>query len=188
MVNVQLRLSAFSFLLLAFCLTDKALTFFSTHLVMKDFTFTNQLEDLDTESKYLVHKAKEATQHAYAPYSKFLVGAALLLDDGTVVTGTNQENAAYPSGMCAERVALFTVSSLHPDAIIKKIVVVARKKTSKELTPATCCGSCRQVMLEFEMRQHKHIAVVMQGQDSRWILSPSVSLLLPFGFTKESLG
>src|SRR6188768_286497 len=102
---------------------------------MKDFILTEHQDDLDTESKYLVHKAKEATQHAYAPYSRFTVGAAVLLEDGTVITGTNQENAAYPSGMCAERVALFTVSSLHPEAIIKKIAVVARKKTSKDLTP-----------------------------------------------------
>ena len=154
---------------------------------MKDFTFAQQLEDLDTESKYLVHKAKEATQHAYAPYSRFLVGAAVLLEDGTVVTGTNQENAAYPSGMCAERVALFTVSSLHPEAIIKKIAVVARKKTAKDLTPATCCGSCRQVMLEYESKQHKAVKVIMQGQDHRWIQASSVASLLPFGFTKESL-
>ena len=154
---------------------------------MKDFILTEHQDDLDTESKYLVHKAKEATQHAYAPYSRFTVGAAVLLEDGTVITGTNQENAAYPSGMCAERVALFTVSSLHPEAIIKKIAVVARKKTSKDLTPATCCGSCRQVMLEFEARQHKPMKVIMQGQDHRWIQAPSAASLLPFGFTKESL-
>jgi len=154
---------------------------------MKEFTFSNQLEDLDTESKYLVHKAKEATQHAYAPYSKFLVGVALLLEDGTVITGTNQENAAYPSAMCAERVALFTASSTHPNARVKKIAVVARKKSSKDLTPATCCGACRQVMLEYENRQQQPMVVVMQGQDQRWIVASSAASLLPFGFTKDSL-
>src|SRR6187401_3217552 len=105
----------------------------------KNFIIVDHLEDLDSESKYITHKAKEATSHAYAPYSKFLVGAAVLLDDGTVVTGTNQENAAYPSGMCAERVALFAAISSHPDLKISKIAVVARRKSSKDLTPATSC-------------------------------------------------
>jgi len=154
---------------------------------MKEFTFSNQLEDLDTESTFLVHRAKEATLHAYAPYSKFLVGVALLLADGTVITGTNQENAAYPSGMCAERVALFTAFSAHPTAIVKKMAVVARKESSEDLTPATCCGACRQVMLEYENRQQQHMAVIMQGQDQRWILASSAASLLPFGFTKDSL-
>src|SRR6187549_1591706 len=136
---------------------------------MKEFTYTQQLDDLDAESKYLVHKAKEATSHAYAPYSKFLVGAAVLLDDGTVVTGTNQENAAYPSGMCAERVALYAAASQHPEKEINKIAVVARKKTGKDLMPATSCGGCRQVMLEFEMKQKKQIKVIMLGPQHKWI-------------------
>src|SRR6476661_4069788 len=102
---------------------------------MDEFTIIKELDDLDLESKYLIHKAKDATAHAYAPYSKFLVGAALLLDDGTVITGTNQENAAYPSGMCAERVALYAAVSTHPDKPIKKIAVVAKRKGAKEMLP-----------------------------------------------------
>lgn len=154
---------------------------------MSDFTTHDHLEDFDLESKYLVHKAKDATSHAYAPYSKFLVGAAVLLKDGTVVTGTNQENAAYPAGMCAERVALFSAISQHPDAIISKIAVVARRKTGKELLPATSCGPCRQVMLEFEVRQNKNIEVIMLSQEHKWIKAPSASSLLPFCFTGTSL-
>jgi len=154
---------------------------------MKEFTRIEHLDDLDTESKYLVHKAKEATSHAYAPYSKFLVGAAVLLVDGTVITGVNQENAAYPSGMCAERVAVFTAASLHPDTEIKKIAVVARKKSSKELTPATCCGSCRQVLLEMENKQQKPIEIIMQNHDHSWIKAISAAALLPFGFTRANL-
>lgn len=154
---------------------------------MKEFTRTEHLEDLDAESKYLVHKAKEATSHAYAPYSKFLVGAAVLLSDGTVVTGVNQENAAYPSGMCAERVAVFTAASQHPNLEIKKIAVVARKKSSKVLTPATCCGGCRQVLLEAENKQQKPIEIVMQNHDHTWIRSVSAAALLPFGFTRANL-
>ncbi len=154
---------------------------------MKEFTFYDHLEDLDAESKYLAHKAKEATSHAYAPYSKFLVGAAVLLEDGTLITGTNQENAAYPSGMCAERVALFAAIAAHPEAKIKKIAVVAKRKSSKDLIPATSCGPCRQVMLEFESRQDKPIEVIMQNQEHKWVKASSAASLLPFSFTKESL-
>lgn len=154
---------------------------------MKNFVIVDHLEDLDAESKYLAHKAKEAASHAYAPYSKFHVGAALLLDDGTVVTGTNQENAAYPSGMCAERVALFAATAIHPDKEVRKIAVVARRKGGKELLPATSCGPCRQVMLEFEQRQKGKIEVVMQNQEHQWVKAPSAESLLPFCFSKTSL-
>ena len=108
---------------------------------MKDFEVFHNIEELDNESKYLVHKAKEATTHAYAPYSKFHVGAAVILDDGTVVTGANQENASYPLCMCAERVALYTAASLHPGKKITKLAVVAHKRNHKELMPATSCGA-----------------------------------------------
>lgn len=154
---------------------------------MKDFIIVEHLEDLDAESKYLAHKAKEATNHAYAPYSRFLVGAAVLLEDGSVVTGTNQENAAYPSGMCAERVALYSAAAQHPDVRITKVAVVARKKAGKELVPATSCGACRQVILEFETHQRKPIEVVMYDQEHHWIKTPSAASLLPFAFTKNSL-
>jgi cytidine deaminase len=154
---------------------------------MKNFVIVDHLEDLDAESKYLVHKAKDATGHAYAPYSKFLVGAAVLLEDGVIVTGTNQENAAYPSGMCAERVALYAAIAAHPEAIITKIAVVAKRKNAKELSPATSCGPCRQVMLEFELRQHKPFEVVMLNQDHQWVKASSAESLLPFCFTNASL-
>ncbi|HEY5826194.1 MAG TPA: cytidine deaminase [Cyclobacteriaceae bacterium] len=145
------------------------------------------IEELDTESKYLVHKAKEATTHSYAPYSKFHVGAALILEDGTVIPGANQENASYPLCMCAERVALYATASSHPDKRIIKIAVVAHKKNHKELKSATPCGACRQVMLEFEQRQKTAIEVIMLGPDEKWVKCPSVASLLPFGFDKDSL-
>jgi len=154
---------------------------------MKNFIIVDHLEDLDSESKYITHKAKDAANHAYAPYSKFLVGAAVLLEDGTIITGTNQENAAYPSGMCAERVALFAAASLHPDKPISKIAVVAKRKGGKEVLPATSCGSCRQVMLEFEQRQEKPIEIIMQNMEHHWVKAPSAESLLPFCFTKASL-
>lgn len=154
---------------------------------MEEFTLIKNFDDLDQESKYLAHKAKDAAGHAHAPYSKFTVGAALILDDGSVVTGANYENAAYPSGMCAERVALYTTASQHHNKRIMKIVVVAKRKSSKELVAAPCCGSCRQVILEFETNQKKPIEVVMQSNDQVWVKAPSAASLLPFSFTKDNL-
>jgi cytidine deaminase len=154
---------------------------------MNQYTILKNQNDLDAESRELMKKAKEALPNAYAPYSKFRVAAAILLTDGTVVTGTNQENAAYPSGMCAERVALFTVSSQHPGKAIKKLVVLARLDTQDELAPASSCGSCRQVMLEFEQRQSSPFEVIMQNQDRHWVKTTSAETLLPFCFSNESL-
>lgn len=154
---------------------------------MSTFQSFDHIDALDTEFKHLIHKAKEALPRAYAPYSRFHVGAALLLEDGSVITGTNQENAAYPACMCAERVALYAVAALHPGAVITKMAVVARKKSGKELIPATPCGTCRQVILEFEGRQTQPIAVVMQHADHHWVIAPSAASLLPYCFTKENL-
>lgn len=154
---------------------------------MEEFIRADHLEDLDAESKYLVHKAKEAAQHAYAPYSKFLVGAAALLDNGNVVTGTNQENAAYPAGMCAERVTLYAIASQFREQKVVRLAVVAKRKQHKDLLPATSCGQCRQVMLEFEHRQNEPFKVVMLGGDNRWIVAPSAESLLPFSFGKSNL-
>lgn len=154
---------------------------------MSEFTVASSFDQLDHETKYLAHKAKDATEHAHAPYSRFTVGAAVLLDDGTVVTGINYENAAYPSGMCAERVALFAVASQHPTKKVKKMVVVARRKGAREFSPATSCGSCRQVMLEFEITQGSAFEVVMLDQHHHWIKTPSAASLLPFSFTPDNL-
>lgn len=154
---------------------------------MKGFETFKNIEDLDNESKYLVHKAKEATVHSYSPYSKFCVGAALVLEDDTIVTAANQENASYPLCMCAERVALYAAASQFPDKKITKIAVVAHKKNHKELTPASSCGACRQVMLEFEQRQHKAIEVIHLAEQNEWIKCPSAASLLPFHFSKDSL-
>ncbi len=153
---------------------------------MKEFAFFNSIEDLDTESKYLIHKAKDATSHAYAPYSRFYVGAALILEDNTLVTGANQENGSYPLCMCAERVALYAAASQFPGKRIVKLAVVAHKKNHKELTSATCCGACRQVMVEFEQRQKKAFEVIMLGIDLKWIKCISAASLIPFNFNMEA--
>ncbi len=154
---------------------------------MNDFIILNESDNLDPESKMLMDKAIEALPLAYAPYSRFRVGTALLLDDGMVVTGTNQENAAYPSGMCAERVALFTVASQHPGKKIVKLLVLAKLDGESGIAPASSCGPCRQVMLEFEQRQGEPIQIIMQNQDRQWVKAPSAASLLPFCFSNVSL-
>ncbi len=154
---------------------------------MKGLQTFDQIDDLDAESKYLVHKAKDAAHQAYAPYSKFHVGAAIILEDDTLLTGTNHENAAYPLCMCAERVVLYAAASAHPAKKIKKMAVVAHKKNQKELTAATSCGACRQVMSEFESVQKKPIQIVMLTRESKWVIFPSASFLLPYSFNQENL-
>ena len=153
----------------------------------KEFSQVDTIEDLDSESKYLVHKAREATKDSYAPYSKFCVGAALILEDGTVVLGANQENAAYPLCMCAERVALYAAASQHPEKIIRKLAVVAHKKNHKDLIAAAPCGACRQVILEYEQRQKKNIELIMLGPGDKWTTCSSATSLLPFSFGKDNL-
>jgi cytidine deaminase len=154
---------------------------------MNQFQFYSSIDELDTESKYVVHKAKEAAFHAYAPYSKFCVGAALLLDNNTIVAGSNQENASYPLCMCAERVALYSIGNSFPDRKITKLAVVAHKKNHKDLIPAAPCGACRQVLVEFEQRQKAQIEIVFLAEPHRWVKYMSASALLPFSFSADSL-
>jgi cytidine deaminase len=154
---------------------------------MSDFKFFKSLQELDPETQQLVHRATEWLDHAYAPYSNFHVSSAVLLEDGTIVMGTNQENAAYPSGLCAERLAVFSANAQYPDKKIKKVVIVARKKDQKELTPAASCGSCRQVMLESENRQGRPFEVIMLSHEQEWIVATTASALLPFAFSKKNL-
>jgi cytidine deaminase len=135
----------------------------------------------------LIARAEAALPYAYAPYSGFQVASALLLSNGVIVTGTNQENAAYPAGMCAERVALFAVASQYPGEQIRKMVVVARKVGGTAFSPATSCGSCRQVMLEFEHRQSQPFEVIMLERAGRWLHTSSAAALLPFSFNKSNL-
>ena len=143
--------------------------------------------DLDETSRQLLAAGESALRNAYAPYSSFHVATAILLEDGSIVTGTNQENAAYPSGMCAERVGLFAIASQHTGKKIKKMLVVARASGAKDLTPATSCGPCRQVMLEFEHRQQEPFEVIMQSKPGFWVVARSAQSLLPFSFTPENL-
>jgi cytidine deaminase len=154
--------------------------------VQKEYSFKFQLypnwESLQTVDITVVNKAFEAMEKAYAPYSKFKVGAALLLEDGQIIQGNNQENIAYPSGLCAERVALFHAGAQFPGIAVDLICIVAKgdlMPISQLLSP---CGACRQVMLESENRQNKPIRIILVNQDNRTMCIDSVQNLLPFGF------
>ncbi len=138
-------------------------------------------EELSSDYQLLVEKAKEATQNAYAPYSKFRVGAAVLLENGEIVVGTNQENAAYPSGLCAERVAIFYANSKYPNQQVKAIAVTSFYNGKFNETPVYPCGSCRQVLLETESRYNKPMDVIMYGSNSIQMVK-SAKLLLPLSF------
>jgi len=138
--------------------------------------------ELTEEAKKTIEAAKEASYRAYAPYSNFLVGAAVLLEDGTVITGNNQENAASPSGICAEQTAIFSANSLYPELPIH-ILAIAAQSGGKFLTePVTPCGSCRQVLLESEKRYGKKVEIYLYGMEKIYYLK-GVETLLPLSFS-----
>jgi len=145
-----------------------------------------EISELREEIQDLVKKAIDASKNAYTPYSTFNVGAAILLDDGQVITGNNQENAAYPSGLCAERVAMFYANSQFPNKAAKAIAVIANNDKGITLEPVPPCGSCRQSLLESEQRFKKPIEVYLIGKDKIQMVK-SISDLLPLTFGKEFL-
>lgn len=152
-----------------------------------EYELYNSIDELNNEDKNLLEKAIESASTAYAPYSHFNVGAAVLLENGLIVKGSNQENAAYPSGLCAERVALFTCGAQYPKVTIKTIAVTAFMESSKTPHPVSPCGDCRQVMAECEFRYHKNIRLIMIAEGGKIIVLNSVKLLLPFMFNSDSL-
>lgn len=146
----------------------------------------NSAEFLAKQEQSLLESALKAAQKAYAPYSGFKVGAVVLLNNGIVVTGNNQENAAYPSGLCAERVALFSAGATYPNAAILALAVTAIKGGKQVASPVPPCGSCRQVFIEYETRQNQPFIVIMAGTD-KIIRIPRSGMLLPFSFDADSL-
>lgn len=138
--------------------------------------------ELPVADAALVSAAKDATFGSYSPYSHFAVGAAVLLDDGTLVKGANQENGAYPSGLCAERTALFAAHAAHPDKRVVAIAIAAKNNGAFLEEPVTPCGSCLQVMVETEMRSGCPLVVLLYGTGVVYRLK-GVSSLLPFAFS-----
>ncbi len=139
----------------------------------------NGLPEVD---RTLLEAAEKALENAYAPYSNYSVGAALLLEGGRIVIGNNQENAAYPSGLCAERVALFAAGAQFPKEKIERIAIATRSGVT-DGNPAAPCGSCRQVLVEYEARQVAPIRIIMGGSEERVIVAASASDLMPLCFT-----
>jgi cytidine deaminase len=142
---------------------------------------------LEGEERALLQKAKEASRSAYAPYSNFHVGAALILDNGTVVTGNNQENVAYPSGLCAERVAIFSAGSLYPDQRIKAIAITCKARDFTVDEPLSPCGACRQAIAEYETRHGAPIRIILSGETGIIRCVDSIRDLLPFMFKEDKL-
>ncbi len=145
-----------------------------------------KFEELDDVLKTLVSKAIDATDNSYSPYSNFKVGAALQLEDGTIVIGANQENAAFSVTMCAERSAIFNAQSNHPDLAITTIAIAAKNVNGLVHTPISPCGSCRQVILEMEQRYKRNIKILLCGSEGIYVIN-SIKDLLPLSFVDESM-
>lgn len=143
--------------------------------------------ELTEQERELLDAAKEATKGAYAPYSNFFVGAAALLENGKIVIGNNQENVAYPDGLCAERVALFAASSQYPDVPITAIAITATTPEKKTHEPIAPCGSCRQVLSEYEIARQHRIKIILQGDEGDIYIADAVSDLLPLTFSLDIL-
>ncbi|WGH76971.1 cytidine deaminase [Tenacibaculum tangerinum] len=150
-------------------------------------TIFDDVSQLTTEDAFLIQKAVEARQKAYAPYSKFNVGAAILLDNGHVILGNNQESAAYPSGMCAERVAIWKAGSEFPNMKVKKIAITAASENTTVNKPVGPCGACRQTLSEYEINQKHPIEIIFMGEVGKIIKTESLLSLLPFSFDSSYL-
>lgn len=142
------------------------------------------LNDLPKNTVSIIDKVESNLKNAYAPYSNFQVGAVCVLGNGELVFGTNQENAAYPSGLCAERVAIFSAKSQFPNQKVTKIVIATATSNN---TPFSPCGGCRQVLIEYEQSQNQPIEVVLKSGESKIWIFKSVADLLPFAFNGGSI-
>ena len=158
---------------------------------MEQIKFTGILSvlswtELTEEAKKTIEAAKEASYRAYAPYSNFLVGSAVLSENGMIVTGNNQENAALPNGLCAERTAVFSANSLYPEQPIKILAIAAQSGGNFLEEPITPCGACRQVLLESEKRFGREIEIYLYGTEKIYYLK-GIETLLPLSFCSDTL-
>ena len=160
--------------------------------IMKQLSLTTTIdifetaEEMSTKEQELIKAAEEACKKAYAPYSEFNVGAAVLLENGELITGSNQENAAYPSGLCAERTAIFYANAQYPETPVVSIAIIAMNKHGIIKNPVAPCGACRQVLLETELRFKKAYDIILVGQSSIQKVKSSKDLL-PLSFVGEGL-
>ena len=160
---------------------------------MKKITISADLEVYDSEKELpqdvqeLMEKAITAREASYSPYSKFKVGAAILLDNKEVISGSNQENASYPAGLCAERTALFYAGAKYPKAKMLKLAISARSETHHVEIPTPPCGNCRQAIAEYEVKQEQPIEIYFMGEKGKVVKSESISDLLPLIFDNSYL-
>jgi cytidine deaminase len=151
------------------------------------YTVFKNREELSDEDKILIDKAKEISERAYCPYSEFRVGAAVLLDNGEVFPANNQENAAYPEGLCAERIALFYAMAQYPNQKIKSIAICGNPQKFELNHFISPCGGCRQVMQECEERGKEKMRVLLSGISGEILLIEGIENLLPFQFSGKDL-
>ncbi|MGM0635203.1 MAG: cytidine deaminase [Bacteroidota bacterium] len=161
---------------------------------MEKYNITSQIEvynkvtELPKEIQSLMKQAQQVRLDAYAPYSNFLVGAAVLLESGNVVTGSNQENSSYPSGLCAERTAIYAAGANYPNQKIKTIAITAGPKEVENYEPVPPCGACRQAIAEYEQKQKEPIEVYFMGNKGKICKVTSLLDLLPLAFDRNFLG
>ncbi len=153
-------------------------------IIITEFTGTSELPE---EERNLLQQAVKSASNSYAPYSEFHVGAAVLLENGEIICGSNQENAAYPSGLCAERVALFYANSKYPGVKVKTLAISAHADHFVIDKPISPCGTCRQVIAETENRQKSKIRMLMQGETDIINMTEGIASLLPLTFYEEKL-
>jgi cytidine deaminase len=147
----------------------------------------NSIKNLDKTDAILLEKARNITSTAYAPYSNFQVGAVALLANGEMVNGSNQENASYPVGLCAERVLISAISSLYPNTAIHTIAISYHNLNGQSRRPISPCGICRQSLLEYESRLNHSIRLILSGMEGKVYIIPNAAMLLPLSFTSDDL-
>jgi cytidine deaminase len=152
-----------------------------------EYDVFESIEELTTEDKKLMEDARKATTLAYAPYSKFHVGAVAILNNGEIIKGSNQENASYPVGVCAERVLLGNAATLFPEMPIKSLYISYHNTIGQSNEPISPCGMCRQAISEYEHRTHQKIRLIISGMEGMVFIFEHASLLLPLSFSPVNL-
>ncbi|HNP98560.1 MAG TPA: cytidine deaminase [Bacteroidia bacterium] len=155
--------------------------------IRSEFVEYNDVTELPEDDQRLVVEARLSVNKAYAPYSRFQVGAAVLLENGIIMRGNNQENASYPIGLCAERVAIFAAGANYPGIKIKAVAITAQSDLFHIDKPITPCGACRQAIAEYEHRYHGPIRMIMVGETGKVLVANSIGQFLPYQFTADDL-
>ncbi|MDP9229521.1 MAG: cytidine deaminase [Bacteroidota bacterium] len=147
----------------------------------------DSIDELTKEDAWLLNEAKEVTQLAYAPYSNFHVGAVAKLSNGEIVAGSNQENASFPVGLCAERVLLSSISSLYPNIPVETIAISYQSANNGNNHPVAPCGICRQSLQDYEARMKHPIRLILGGMEGKVFIIPNAAILLPLAFSNDEL-